>query len=189
MEIAATHWYIKNRFAAGATETETSTVWNLILSVYFSLEFGYIKTLQAPYIVTSHLLFSSPEKAQENKFLVVRCRAPGNDGERVWQEEREKLNERFVSDFPQDDSGRRLFGIIAMGKAVQFYEWDFYEVKMKVLALHETVNNDPCFYLDRYCQTVVKYLEYIRNNHLSASYGAPMDEPDRVALPDQVIGS
>lgn len=43
----------------------------------------------------------------------------------------------------------------------RFYKGDCNESEAKTFALHQLADDDTCFYVDRYCQTVVKYLEYI----------------------------
>ncbi|PGH23670.1 hypothetical protein AJ80_02276 [Polytolypa hystricis UAMH7299] len=84
----------------------------------------------------------------ECELFVIESNALELEEERgVWQEGHAQLNE-YLENLAKGH-GRRVFGAIAVGKTVRFYEWDSGAEEIQNLA-----EIDECFYLDGQCQTV-----------------------------------
>jgi hypothetical protein len=109
-------------------------------------------------LFTTHLVIAT--MAKEYKFLVVECKAPGLETQdRVWTGAISQLNTYLGSIAARNN--KRIFGAIAVGKVVRFYEWDQESNQIK-----NVVQNDAYFYIDRQCQTVTGWLAFFRDNQL-----------------------
>ncbi|SRR6266536_3606873 len=163
MENQTIEWLIKNRLAGGQLEGETSRVWNSILQIEFPVSTGYttgpetqIQGRRAD-LFTAHFVFEN--QAKEYKFFIVECKAPGLETEsRIWADALEQLNS-YPAGISTSRHGKRKFGAIAVGKVVQFYEWN------KETETADALDNGTSYYIDRQCQTVTGWLRYFRENH------------------------
>lgn len=112
-----------------------------------------------PDLFTSHLVFSLSTSVREHKFLVVECKAPGQEGAAsIWTEGLTQLNNYLAS--IAHNSNKPKFGAIAVGKVVKFYRWDKNNGVARNMA-----GDDTYFYLDRQCRSVMRYLTHFRGNH------------------------
>lgn len=150
MDDPTINWYINNH-AEGAT----SRVWNIILSTYFPLSEGYTTGPEMSITGNStHLALSTT--SCELKFLVVECVAPRFDTQSsVWEDGLNQLEDNLAAIFHRNRN--RVFGVIAVGKVVKFYEWDRVGERA-----HGMAGGDALFYLDRQCK--LKYLTYFRKH-------------------------
>jgi hypothetical protein len=55
---------------------------------------------------------------------------------------------------------RQIYGAIAVEKTVRFYKFDWKAKEIKNVA-----ENDAYFHIDRQCQTVTRWLRFVRDNH------------------------
>jgi hypothetical protein len=164
MEIETVCWLIKNRLQPGKPEGETARVWNTILTSYYPAALGFSTGPEMPIgsgradLFTAHLVIATI--AKEYKFLIVECKAPRLETQGgVWTEAITQLNVYLGSIAAQRN--KRIFGAIAVGKVVRFYEWDWESSQVENVA-----QNDAYFYIDRQCQTVTGWLAFFRDNHL-----------------------
>ncbi|OJJ41803.1 hypothetical protein ASPWEDRAFT_179500 [Aspergillus wentii DTO 134E9] len=161
MESEHLAWQIENRIQPGAPEKKITGTWNTILSMFFPPTQGYMSNFNRTRadgpldVFIEHIETHAPQP-RPFKFLYVQCTASGNeDIDEVWEE---KL--LILSDQLRQFNSKRVFGAIAVGRAVKFYEWN--SEMGKAVSLEQ--NPSPLF-IDRHCQTVARHLEYIRNHH------------------------
>lgn len=160
LEYSTLEWAIENRLTNGQPEGETSRVWNAILSKIFRIEDGYMTGPEMLHeggradLFTAHIVFNPMH--EEKKFLVVECKAPGREtDDDLWAEAADQLARHLKSFKPRN----RLYGAIANGKAVRFYE-------LNDGNLVDFQNDGQILWLDRQCQSVMRKLLFFRDNHL-----------------------
>lgn len=146
-------WLIKNRLVAGQPEGETSRVWNCILNFVFPVDEGFSTGPEMPLrgnsadLFTAHMVYSDSGH-EDRKFLVVECQAPGTELQAdAWKEAADQLR-TYAQGLSHND---KRFGVIAIGKAVRFYEMDGHGLK-------DYQDDGGIYRLDRQCQTVTQKL-------------------------------
>jgi hypothetical protein len=165
MEVPSIRWFIKNRLKRGFLEGETSRVWNEILHHNYAAANGYTTGPEMQVdgridLFTSHLVLDA--RAKEYKFLVVECKAPGLETQdAIWEEGFDQLKDYLESISQKRIKPERIFGAIAVGKIVKFYEWNWI-----FNCIENIAPDDGYFYIDRQCQTVTNRLTFFRDNHL-----------------------
>ena len=93
-------------------------------------------------------------KSPETPFLIVILKPAGSETYwGAWDWAVDQINKYFKSIGPEDKG----YGAVATGKGVRFYEW-YNE------AVSDFEDDGTNYYLDRQCETVVKKLQYFKDN-------------------------
>ncbi|KFX85882.1 hypothetical protein V490_09345 [Pseudogymnoascus sp. VKM F-3557] len=171
MELESISWLIKNRLRPELHEGETKRIWITILSWFFSAAAGYATGPEMTMdgqrradVVATHIFKTT--RMNEINFLVVECKAqkyittPTAWG-KAFGELKGYLAYIYHNKYKKR-SGKRLFGAIAIGRTVKFYEW----VGGKDSPLKVIAGEDQPLYINRQCRTVTDWLTYIRENHV-----------------------
>ena len=96
-------------------------------------------------------------KTHEKNFFVVEYRPPGDEPDTdAWTTAVEELRQ-YLGGISEGNSNSRIFGAIAIFRAVRFYELnDGY--------LCDLNGDGSIYYLDRQCKTITEKLKYIRTH-------------------------
>lgn len=168
MEVNSINWLIDNRMRPEHHEGETKRIWLTILPWFYTATTGYatgaemtMNGTETADIVVTHI--KKIRKINELNFLIVECKAPHlftpdthwND---AFDELKRYLTYTYTARGYTARGGKRLFGAVAIGKGVKFYEWDGSSAIL--------LSGDAPLYIDRECRTVMSWLEYARDNHV-----------------------
>ncbi|KAF5006217.1 hypothetical protein FDECE_7376 [Fusarium decemcellulare] len=149
---------IKARLVNGYSEGETARVWNDILHNVFPGRDNYSTGIEAPPEGTCErpsLAYSVIDMgSHEKKFLVVVCKAPGQEATpSIWQEGAAQLEAHLSSVLGH----HKTYGAIAVGRRVRLYKWEN--------SVLRDLSDGGVLYLDWQCQTVMRHLVYFREHH------------------------
>ncbi|KAJ3523110.1 hypothetical protein NM208_g12575 [Fusarium decemcellulare] len=149
---------IKARLVSGYSEGETARVWNDILHNVFPGRDNYSTGIEALPEGTCEglsLAYSVIDVgSHEKKFLVIVCKSPGQEATpSIWQEGAAQLEAHLSPVLGHHET----YGAIAVGGCVRLYRWGN-------SALWD-LSAGEMLYLDRQCQTVMRYLVYFREHH------------------------
>lgn len=138
----------------------TSAFWSTLIAFTLPSKDGYFTGPARPEDDETTCLrvvktIMDPEFVVNEYFWVV-CKAAGSEArEGVWEECAGQLRRYMES--PEGRADRRLFGAVAMGKVVRFYEY----VDGAVTDLH---GDNTTFHVRRRCKAIQDKLEYIHGN-------------------------
>ena len=90
-------------------------------------------------------------------FLVIECKASSHEttDDGIWEHDVAQLAGCLAS--IRDQSSSRVFGAIAVGKSVRFYEYDD--------ALRDMNGDGTVYNIHRQCKAVTEKLEYIHTHY------------------------
>ena len=153
---------IEVTLSSGNSESKTSVVWLTILGLVFPANQGFFAGPEGDLDGGHGYIFSlqtvlSPKFLRKYFFVVV-CKKPGDEPQPgTWSQAVDQLRDHLGGTLAKDESKGRIFGAVAVGKAVRFYEYDEGN-------LSDMNGDGEAYYIDRQCQTVTRKLEYIREH-------------------------
>lgn len=168
--------YVKNeaykaelrRMRASDPEGVTSGIWNLILNLEFPVTDNYVHRPQYGTTgnftdMTTMQWIKRPghENFVQCKFLITQCkRNARSTQDSAWREGEEQIR-RYLGRLVHTDSYKhRRWGIVAIGRLVKFYRWDFRAKDIQIMG----TRNDP-YDIESEATIIRRKLKEIRDKH------------------------
>ncbi|KAH8690560.1 hypothetical protein BGW36DRAFT_411393 [Talaromyces proteolyticus] len=158
------------------TEGTVSGIWNAILGCQFSPTENYIirpEEKNQSGFADLHTIQYKPQPNSTHRechFLITQCkRRSGKTQQSIWSTARDELAKYFRSSKSRSH-GHQMYGIVAVGRKVQFVEFDRKSDSLKDIQIPigtgrgaiQHVERGSKFWVDRECQKVQRFLDYIK---------------------------